>query len=287
MDNPLGIHYGSFVTNWNEDQHHLIPKVKELGFDLLEFGAPWLMDQNEQSITEFRKRAEGEGVLLATSLGLSAEQDISSEDSVIRQAGVAFLTDLAKRMARVGAKCCSGIIHGPWNERIDSYEEKPSRWANSVMEMKKASKVFESEGVYFNVEVVNRFENFLINDSREVVQYLEEVDSPNLLAHLDTFHMNIEEDSFVEALSTVGSRLGHFHIGENNRKLPGTGMLPWKEIFSNLKAIDYKRPIAMEPFVRPGGEVGSAISLFRDLVDLSSYEEDIKRSVMFVRNLMA
>ena len=287
MNNPLGIHYGSFVKDWNEDQHYLIKKVKELGFDLLEFGAPWLVEQADESIAEFRRIAEGEGVIISLSLGLGVDQDISSEDPAIRAAGLKMLTDLAVAMRKVGATLCAGIVHGSWNGKIADYDEKAVRWDISVASMKEAAEVFEAEGVTFGIEVVNRFENFLVNDCAEAVKYLDEVDSPNLGIHLDTFHMNIEEDSFAGAIALAGDRLKHFHIGENNRKFPGLGMMPWKQIFASLDVVGYEGPIAMEPFVKPGGEVGSAVSLFRPLMDTSNYENDIRRSVAFVRSMMA
>ncbi len=286
MNNPLGIHYGSFVKDWGEDELPLIAKVKNLGFDLFEFGAPWLVEQSDDGITAFRREAEDNGVQLAVSLGLTAAQDISSTDASVRKVGLNYLTDLARAMTKVGAGMCSGIIHGAWNSKIDSYDEKSARWDNSVRSMKEACNVFADEGVIFDVEVVNRFENFLVNDCAEAMRYLDDVDSPQLGIHLDTFHMNIEEDSMVSPVILAGKRMKHFHIGENNRKFPGLGNMPWKEIFAALKAADYEGPIAMEPFVRPGGEVGSAVSLFRDLMDLSDYENDIRRSVDFVRALM-
>lgn len=286
MNNPLGIHYGSFVKDWGEDELPLIAKVKNLDFDLFEFGAPWLVEQSDDGITAFRREAEDNGVQLAVSLGLTAAQDISSTDASVRKVGLNYLTDLTRAMTKVGAGMCSGIIHGAWNSKIDSYDEKSARWDNSVRSMKEACKVFADEGVIFNVEVVNRFENFLVNDCAEAMRYLDDVDSPQLGIHLDTFHMNIEEDSMVSPVILAGKRMKHFHIGENNRKFPGLGNMPWKEIFAALKAADYEGPIAMEPFVRPGGEVGSAVSLFRDLMDLSDYENDIRRSVDFVRALM-
>jgi D-psicose/D-tagatose/L-ribulose 3-epimerase len=287
MNNLLGIHYGSFVKDWGDDQLPVISKVKELGFDLFEFGAPWLVDQSDASIAAFRKEAEANDMKIVLSLGLSTAQDISSNDAAIRKTGLDFLTRLAKAMAKVGGKSCSGIVHGAWNGKIANYEEKPARWDNSVKSMKEACKVFADEGVVFNVEVVNRFENFLVNDCAEAMKYLDAVDSPQLGIHLDTFHMNIEEDSMVAPIILAGDRLNYFHIGENNRKFPGLGTMPWKEIFTALKLAGYEGAISMEPFVRPGGEVGSDVSLFRNLMSLKNYENDIRDSVSFVRSLMA
>lgn len=286
MTNSLGIHYGSFVKTWMEDQKPLIAKVKGLGFDLFEFGAPWLVQQSDAVIAAFRREARECGVELTVSLGLSEAQDIGSPDAAVRKAGLDFLTDIARAMGKVGAVLCSGIVHGAWNGRLGSYDEKAVHWENSVRTMREACGVFADEGVIFNVEVVNRFENFLVNDCAEAMRYLDDVGSGQLGIHLDTFHMNIEEDSMVSPVVLAGERLRHFHIGENNRKLPGMGNLPWKEIFAALKAANYAGPIAMEPFVHPGGEVGSAVSLYRDIMPLDHYEEDIRRSVDFVRTLM-
>lgn len=286
MNNPLGIHYGSFVKDWGENQLPIISKVKDLGFDLFEFGAPWLVEQSDESIAAFRMAAEDAGMQLTLSLGLSTAQDISSPDPAIRKVGLDFLSDLARAMAKVGAKMCSGIVHGAWNGKIDSYQQKAACWDYSVATMKEACRVFSDEGVIFNVEVVNRFENFLINDCAEAMKYLDAVGSPQLGIHLDTFHMNIEEDSMTGAIISAGKRLNYFHIGENNRKFPGLGNMPWKEIFAALKAADYQGPIVMEPFVRPGGEVGAAVSLYREIMSLDRYEDDIRQSVSFVRALM-
>jgi len=55
---------------------------------------------------------------------------------------------------------------------------------------------------------------------------------------LDTFHINIEEDFVGDSILKAGDRLGHLHIGENNRMPPGYGHIPWTEVSSALRKID-------------------------------------------------
>ena len=81
--------------------------------------------------------------------------------------------------------------------------------------------------------------------------FVNEVGSEYVKLLLDTFHMNIEEDS-MEMLSLADGKIGHFHIGECNRKVPGKGHMPWKEIFSALKDINYQEKIVMEPLLNQG-----------------------------------
>ena len=107
---------------------------------------------------------------------------------------------------------------------------------------------------------------------------------------LDTFHMNIEEDSMIDAILTAGDLLGHFHVGENNRRVPGKGNFPWPEIGKALHRIGYDKNVVMEPFVIGGGEVGSDIKIWRDLSHGASQErldEDARNSVAYLRNVFA
>ncbi len=57
----------------------------------------------------------------------------------------------------------------------------------------------------------------------------------NVSVMLDTFHMNIEEESIGAAIREAGSLLGHFHTGECNRMVPGRGRTPWRERLRGIK----------------------------------------------------
>ena len=108
--------------------------------------------------------------------------------------------------------------------------------------------------------------------------------STNIKVELDTFHMNIEENSFAEAIEKTGDMIGHVHIGENNRRPPGTGCLPWDEIFGALRKIGYEGRIVMEPFVLTGGEVGRDVSLWREIMPPdTNLDAAAKQALEFVR----
>ncbi len=130
----------------------------------------------------------------------------------------------------------------------------------------------------------------ILNTAREGVDFLEEVESSRVKLLLDSFHMNIEEDGFRDAILTAGGKLGHFHIGECNRKVPGMGHMNWKEIVSALKDVNYQGRIVMEPFMRPGGQVGKDIRIYRDLSGHAA-DEDLDRmasqALSFMREILA
>jgi D-psicose/D-tagatose/L-ribulose 3-epimerase len=152
--------------------------------------------------------------------------------------------------------------------------------------MREAIKVAEDNHVIFNMEVVNRFEQFLLNTSAEAVAYVEAVGSPNAKILLDTFHMNIEEDFIGDAIVLAGDKLGHVHVGENNRMPPGFGHIPWTEIGAALRKIGYGGAVVMEPFLLPGGQVGRDIKVFRDLSVGLDLDDEARKAALFMRGVL-
>ena len=285
--NKIGVHYAIFADTWADDQFPLIAKAADVGFDLIELGSDYVIAFDEAEAKRVKDEGERLGMTFAVTMGLPVGLDIGSPDEQERERGKKYLTDCAKGMAKAGIVHCSGLVHSAWNGRINNLSEKAIYWENSVKSLREVTKVFEDLGVVFNVEVVNRFENFLVNTCKEAVSFVGEVESESLGIHLDTFHMNIEENSFTEAITLAGDRLNHFHIGENNRKMPGLGIIPWREIFACLNNIGYTGPISMEPFVKAKGDIAKSVSLYHDLMAYDRIEEETRQSVRFVRNLLA
>lgn len=266
--NKLGIFMNFWEKNWDADHAKYIDKVAKIGFDILEFQAQPLLEMTDDHIRELRKRADAAGIRLTYSLGLDPHYDVSSLDESIRQGGVKYLQNIIRKMAVGGGDLLSGVSYAGWGTPDGILDTKEPYLEQSVKSMKEIIRVAEDCGVTYCVEAVNRFETCIINTAAEALDYIARVGSPNIGVLLDTYHMNIEEKSFADAIRLVGAdRLKSFHTGENNRTAPGRGHLPWDEIFGTLSEIGYKGPIVSEPFVMQGGEVGRDIHVFRDLVD--------------------
>jgi D-psicose/D-tagatose/L-ribulose 3-epimerase len=137
------------------------------------------------------------------------------------------------------------------------------------------------------MEALNRFEGYLLNTAEEAVAYVKAVGRDNVKVMLDTFHMNIEEESFSAAIHAAGSYLGHFHIGEPNRRPPHEGgRMDWAGIAGALREIGYQGTVVMEPFVLMGGQVGSDIKVWRDLSGNGGekeLDEEARKSAAFIR----
>jgi len=84
--------------------------------------------------------------------------------------------------------------------------------------------------VVLAVEPVGRFESHFLNIAEDAVRYCKEVGTGNVKVHLDAFHMTSGKNrAFTGAGQYLRQRVpGYVHACENNRGIPGTGLVPWK-----------------------------------------------------------
>lgn len=280
----IGIYYAYWTHNWDADFIPFLIKVKNLGFDILEINAGTIAEMGLSDRAKLKKAAIDQGIEMSCCIGMPPSSDIASSDYNIRKAGIAHLDRIGNAMVDCGIQKLSGIIYSSWPGDFEGRGvTKQQAWNWSIESMRTAIKTAEKLDLIYNVEVVNRFEQFIMNTVEEALQYVKEVDSPNIKILLDTFHMNIEEDSIPGAIKKAGNYLGHLHIGENNRKPPGYGHIPWKSIASALKAISYDEWVVMEPFLLPGGEVGRDIKIFRDILPNVNLDEEAALACTFIK----
>ena len=285
-----GIYFAYWEKEWNADQKSYISKVKKLGFDILEISCAMLKNISREELVEMRDMARAEGVTLTAGYGPGPSENLASSDEAVVKNAVAFYTDILKKLEILDIHTLGGGIYSYWPVDYTKPIDKEGDWKRSVKNVRTVGKIAQECGVDYCLKVLNRFEGYLLNTCAECRQFVEEVDVPAVKIMLDTFHMNIEEDSMTEAILLAGDRLGHFHVGENNRRLPGKGNLPWYQIGSALRAIGYDKNVVMEPFVKSGGKVGSDIKVWRDLSMGAATEQldrDAAASVAFLRNVFS
>lgn len=287
--NKLGIFMNFWEKNWDADHAKYIKKAADIGFDVLEFQAQPLLEMTDEKLLSLKKLADEVGIELTYSLGLDPAYDVSSPDEKVRLGGVDYLKRIVEQIGKMDGKLLSGVSYAGWGTPSYVLNDKRPLLENSLKSMREIIKTAEDCGVTYCVEAVNRFEGCLINTAQEALDYAAQVDSKNIGVLLDTYHMNIEENSIGDAIRLVGDKLTSFHTGENNRTAPGRGHLDWDEIFGALADINYKNRIVSEPFVMQGGEVGRDIHVFRDLIDNPSearIDEEAKYLLEFEKTML-
>lgn len=261
-----GLLYHYWGNKWSCNYVETAKKIRAAGFDVMEIGADHLHDMDRKSIDAIRGTVEELGLKLSTNIGPTKDYDLASPDAAVRKAGVIYFKELMEKMNAIGSKALAGAMYSYWPCDF-TYVNKEEAWDNSIAGMKEVAKAAEEYDIICSLEVLNRFETYILTDCREGLEYLKRVESDHVKLLLDTFHMAIEEDNIPDTIRLAGKNLGHLHLGEGNRKLPGLGSMPWKEIGQALRDIDYQEMAVIEPFMRMGGEIGPAIHVWRDLTD--------------------
>jgi sugar phosphate isomerase/epimerase len=118
------------------------------------------------------------------------------------------------------------------------------------------------------IEPLNRYSTPICSDCEDAKYIAELVDQENVGIMLDTFHMNIEEDSIYDAIINSHAMLKHVHLSDNNRKMPGFAHIDFEGIIRALKKIKYSKFITFEPIIQS-----------------TDYKSDIKLGLQYVENL--
>ena len=286
----FGIYAPYWTHEWTSDYEYYIPKVKKLGFDVLEISCAALMEKytTDAQLLELKQRADDNGITLTAGYGPTKNDNICSTDPAIVSRAMDFFQKLLPRLKKMDIHILGGGLYTYWPLDPAMPMDKEGDLERSIKNMRILGKTAEDCGVVLGMEVLNRFEGYMINTCEECKKYIDAVDSPNVKIMLDTFHMNIEEDNMAAAIRYAGKDLCHLHLGEQNRRVPGKGTLPWAEIGQALRDIGYQGAAVMEPFVLSGGTIGKEIKVWRDLVPNATEEkldEDARGAVQFVRHV--
>lgn len=255
-----GVHVAMWMRSWHDDIAPLLERSARLGFDGAELS---LLGMDDANVARLRARAEALGLELTCTTGLAADSDITSDDPEIRRAGERYLAWAVRTVAALGSSLLTGVIYAPWGQRLA--ENRSRRLERSAEALKRLAPLARDLGVTLGIEAINRYETDLITTAAEATELAERVAEPNVGVLLDSYHMNIEEKSIGEAIRTAGDRLVHLHCVENDRGAPGSGHVPWDELFEGLEATGYQGWLTLELFILAGEAVSPDLSVWRPI----------------------
>ena len=220
-----------------------IERTAAAGFDLIEIP---LMDPEKADAEAVRRLAGEAGLAVTASLGLNESNDLSSEDPAVSAGGEKLLTTCLDFLAAAGGTHLVGVIYSAMRK----YMAPPTATnrAHSVEAMGRLCRHAEELGISVGIEVVNRYETYLLNTGRQALAFVDEVGAANLSVHLDTYHMNIEEPDMFSPVQAVGDRLGYVHVGESHRGYLGSGTVDFGSFFRGLASVGYDGPVVFESF---------------------------------------
>jgi D-psicose/D-tagatose/L-ribulose 3-epimerase len=246
-----------------QDDLDLIPKLKGMGFDLIEIAVedPALIDLDvlEKTLVE-------NDLGLVTGGVYGPGRNISSLEAGEREAAKKYL----RWMIDAAQKLRSEVVNGPLysavgKARLEDEKDRKREWNYAVEGLREMCSYAADRGVKLAFEPLNRFETDLVNIVDQGLKLINDVGAPNLGFHLDTFHMHLEEKDSAEAIRKAGDRIFYFHACENDRGVPGTGQVQWEDIFKALADVGYDGSIVIESFTPLVKSIARAVCIWREI----------------------
>lgn len=279
----IGINSWVWTAPFTDASANLIHRAKAMGFDSFEIAVE---DPAHFAVDGGVTRALRETGLRPIVCGaFGPSRDLTHEDPQFRRESLDYIRAALVLCRAWNAK----VVAGPMYSAVGKRRQIPAaqraiEWSRAVAGLREAGKMATDAGVTLAIEPLNRFETDLINTAEQCARLLDEVGSPAVKMHLDTFHMNIEEHSILEAVRRAGKRLAHVHGCENDRGAPGSGLVAWAQLAQGLREVGYQGDVVIESFTPECLSIAAAAAIWRPLA--TSQDNLAREGLTFLRTLL-
>jgi D-psicose/D-tagatose/L-ribulose 3-epimerase len=261
--NPIGANTWIWVSPLTDERlARLAPKVREMGFDLIELQVEKPGDWNPDRAAELLHEQELGASLCAV---MPPGRDLLGDEGEVA-ATQEYLRHCVDVAERIGSPAVGGPIYSAVGRTWLLEAGERRRTIERLVEALRPLADYAGEhGVKLALEPLNRYETSLINTAEQGLEVVEELDSSALGLLLDTYHMNIEEKDPAEAIRLAGARLVHVHACGSDRGTPGADHLDWPAIAAALGDVDYAGAVCIESFTSENETIAVAASIWRPL----------------------
>jgi len=276
----FGSHTILFSDSFTEEDLFLLEKLKNLGFDTVEMPP---FDQDRFPAKQIKSVAADFGMDINIAYGMEPEHNILSPDKAVRRNGIDFTKKLVDLSNEAGAKIFGGVIYCAWGYTTG---KKPStdEWTWGVESFREIAEYTEKQSdLILCIEPLNRMESHFLNTIADAVRYVKAVGMSNVMVLMDTYHMIREETAIYETIVEFGEYIAYVHANENNRGIPGSGLVPWEDVFRGLKDINYQGCLTLESFNPKNDNCVSMGSMWRKLAD--SPEQLATEGINFLKGM--
>jgi len=233
VENGLGLFKGDV-----EKAFHV---ANELGYDGLEIA---LADPDEIDLFKLSELVEKYNINIASlATGAIAVKDgliFTSPDRSIREAAVTRIKKFIDLASIFKSLVVISLVRG--GNLTNSGQSK--KWIRECLS--ECAEYCKKKYVNIAFEPINRFQEDFFHSIVDCVNFLKEVNLPNLGILVDSFHMNIEDSDMWGNIRQAGQSIVHVHCADNNRLAPGMGHFDFLKMIKVLKEIDYRGYISAE-----------------------------------------
>ena len=259
----LGVNTMVWSGGYDGSQLELCERIRGWGYEVVELP---VFDFDAVDPASVSRALAATGLRLTVTSAMPAGMSLVSADASVRNRARAWLELALRKVAEMGATILAGPMYAPVGD-LPGRRRTAAEWNRAVTEYRELARAAESSGVRIAIEPLNRFETYFLNTAADARRLCDEIASGSVGVLYDTFHANIEERDMVEALHTLGPRVIHVHLSENDRGIPGAGHVPFGSLAHALAALNYDGYAVVESFASSMPELARATAMWRDYAD--------------------
>ncbi|GAB4518191.1 MAG: sugar phosphate isomerase/epimerase [Anaerolineae bacterium] len=253
-------HYGAhafvWIGEWNtEDGNYAIEQAGKVGFDFIEI--PLLKPESFDAASH-KAALQKAGIGATCSLVLPPGTHMPANP----EGAHTFLSAALEQVEALGSQYLGGCIAyelGHLTGKPPSTEERQT----VIDVLKSLAAEAQKRGIILALEACNRYETYLYNSLADTRDTILAVGADNLKLHADTYHMNIEEEGFYNALVQTADVLDYIHMSESHRGLVGTGTVIWEQVWQGLADAGFTGKLVLESFAAINPDLAAATCLWR------------------------
>jgi len=255
-----GVNLLIWTANFTEEHFPLLPKLKAAGFDGVELP---LFAPDGYPAHRVKQELEANG-LEATTCVIIPQGNLFDADATARATAMDHMKKAIEVNAELGSSMMAGPLYSPvgW---LPGRRRTADEWQRAIESYQQLGGILDQHNVSIGIEPLNRFETFFLNTAADGAALCESVGHPRVGLLIDTFHSNIEEKNVANAYRTAGRHLKHVHTCENDRGTPGSGHVPWDDVFAAIRDVHYNGWLTIESFGFNLPEISAAAAIWRDL----------------------
>ncbi len=234
----------------------------DLAIQGIEFWSASLPEQADEI-----ERLNGTGDVVASTVNHGRRSRFLDPDPAERSRALAELREAIALAGQIGA---AGVVYVPHFFGPLLPDLQPYRSAVELERELLAAQIeqllpeVERAGIQLWVEPVNRYETHLLVRLEQAASIVALFNHPQLKIVADLFHMALDEPDIPAAIRAQREHIGHVHLADSNRRLPGQGTTDFSSVLEALRSIDYGGWMAFE-CGEPGDNLPGAQAYLEEL----------------------
>lgn len=273
-----------WIEKWDSHQIPLMEQARGLGLDAFEIPIGDEVVFNPELI---RSKSEELAMDIFISPGgiWPMEMDISLPDKTLAKKGLDWHCKWIAKGAAAGAKAYTGALYGHAGRIVKTAPDN-DEFKRICENLNKMSEFAAQHDVKIVLEPMSHFRTHIANTPEQLLKLIQETNHDNLYVLMDTYHMVTEVRDFPAAIHMLKDKLYCIHACENDRGVPGGGIVPWNSIAKALKDINFDGYMVLEAYnstIR-NGDFAYERGMFHNVCP--DGDEFVKKGVGFLKSTL-